>query len=85
MGIIEYMLGENLRTWRRARGMSQRALAERVGISTRMLALYERGERTPDGETLCAIADALNISLSTLFRPRRITKIELTHCCKLKF
>jgi transcriptional regulator with XRE-family HTH domain len=79
------MLGENLRTWRRARGLSQRAIAERVGISTRTLALYERGARTPDGETLCALAEALNISLSTLFTPRRITEIELTHCCKLKF
>jgi transcriptional regulator with XRE-family HTH domain len=79
------MLGENLRAWRRARGMSQRALANRVGISTRMLALYERGELTPDGETLCALADALDISLSTLFTPRLITNITLTHCCKIKF
>jgi len=74
-----------LRAWRRARGLSQRALAERVGISTRMLSLYERGARTPDGETLCALADALNISLSKLFTPRRITEITLTHCCKLDF
>jgi transcriptional regulator with XRE-family HTH domain len=79
------MIGENLRAWRRARGMSQRALAERVGISTRMLALYERGERTPDGETLCALADALNIPLSKLFTPRNINNITLTHCCKIKF
>jgi len=79
------MIGENLRAWRRARGMSQRALAERVGISTYMLALYERGERTPDGETLCALADALNISLSTLFTPRTIKEIKITHCCKIEF
>jgi transcriptional regulator with XRE-family HTH domain len=79
------MLGENLRAWRRARGLSQRALAERVGISARMLSLYERGARTPDGETLCALADALNISVSALFRTRRVTEITLTHCCKLDF
>jgi transcriptional regulator with XRE-family HTH domain len=65
--------------------MSQCALAERVSISTRMLALYERGERTPDGETFCALADALNIPLSTLFTPHSINKITLTHCCKIKF
>jgi ribosome-binding protein aMBF1 (putative translation factor) len=83
VGKIRCMLGANLRDWRRARGFSQRALAARVGISTRMLARYERGERYPDGKTLHALADALNISLSTLFTPRRITQITLTHCCKL--
>jgi transcriptional regulator with XRE-family HTH domain len=50
-----------------------------------MLARYERGERYPDDKTLHALADALNISLSTLFRTRRITEITLTHCCKLDF
>ncbi len=79
------MLGANLRGWRRARGLSQRALAERVGISTRTLSLYERGARYPDDKTLHALADALNISPATLLTPRLVTKITLTHCCKLKF
>jgi transcriptional regulator with XRE-family HTH domain len=79
------MLDANLRDWRRARGLSQRALAERVGISPRTLALYERGARFPDDRTLHALADALNISPATLLTPRIVTKITLTHCCKLKF
>ncbi len=79
------MLGANLRGWRRARGLSQRALAERVGISARMLAHYERGARYPDDKTLHALADALNISPAVLLTPSLVTKIELTHCCKLKF
>jgi transcriptional regulator with XRE-family HTH domain len=79
------MLGANLREWRRARGLSQRALAERVGITTRTLALYERGARYPDDKRLHALADALNISPAMLLTPRLVTKIELTHCCKLKF
>jgi len=65
--------------------MSQRALAERVGISTRMLARYERGERYPDDKTLHALADALNISPAMLLTPRIVSNITLTHCCKLKF
>jgi transcriptional regulator with XRE-family HTH domain len=79
------MLGENLRGWRRARGLSQRALAERVGISTRMLSLYERGARYPDDKTLHTLADALGILPATLLTPRFVTKVSLTHCCKLKF
>jgi len=79
------MLGENLRDWRRARGLSQRALAERVGTSARMLARYERGNRYPDDSTLHALADALDISTAALLTPRIATKITLTHGCKLKF
>jgi len=79
------MLGANLRDWRRARGLSRRALAERVGISTRTLALYERGNRYPDDKTLHALADALNISTDALLRSRIVTKITLTRCFKFKF
>ena len=77
------MLGENLRAWRRARGMSQRALAERVGINARMRAHYEREERSPDDRTLHALADALNISPAAPLTPRLVSKITLKHCCKL--
>jgi len=79
------MLGANLREWRRARGLSQRALAERVGITTRTLALYERGARYPDEKTLHALADALDISTHALLRPRIVSKITLKRCFKFKF
>ena len=79
------MLGENLRDWRRARRLSQRALAERVGISTRTLALCERGARFPDDRTLHALADALNILPAALLSPRIVTKITLKRCFKFKF
>jgi transcriptional regulator with XRE-family HTH domain len=79
------MLGANLRDWRRARGLSQRALAARVGISPRTLALYERGARFPNDRTLHALADAVDILPATLLTPRLVTKITLTHCCKLGF
>jgi len=79
------MLGANLRDWRRARGLSRRALAERVGISAHMLARYERGERYPDDKTLHALADALNISPAALLTPRLVSKITLKRCFKFKF
>jgi len=79
------MLGANLRDWRRARGLSRRALAERVGIRARTLARYERGERYPDEKTLHALADALNISPATLLTPRLVSNITLKRCFKFKF
>jgi transcriptional regulator with XRE-family HTH domain len=85
VGRIVWMLCANLRDWRRARGLSQRALAARVGISPRTLAFYERGARFPDDKTLHALADALDILPAALLTPRIVTKITLTHGCKLKF
>lgn len=59
--------GERLYKARKARGLSQTALGERVGLSQRMLSHYEGDP--PEGpplSTLSKIASALNVTVSYL-------------------
>src|SRR5215204_1442680 len=55
--------GDLLRCHRRARAMTQEALAERAGVSVRAISDLERGERThPYRETANLLADALGLT-----------------------
>lgn len=57
--------GERLRDLRKARGLSQKAAAEAVGVSVTGWQNYEGG-RLPRGEELTAIAANLGVSLDWL-------------------
>lgn len=52
-------LGTTIRTMRKGRGWTRRALAERTGISERFLADIETGKANPSILKLCEVADAL--------------------------
>lgn len=54
-------IGEMIRTRREARGMTQVQLAIAAGISPSAVGMYERGERTPKGEIVTALADVFNV------------------------
>ena len=47
---------------------TRRAFADSLGIQAPTYRTYERGERQPDFETLCAIAEATSTSLDHLIR-----------------
>lgn len=51
---------------RKRSGMSQKELAEKIGISRSAVGMYEAGEREPDFETLEALADTFNVNMDTL-------------------
>jgi transcriptional regulator with XRE-family HTH domain len=59
-------IARRLRQERQARGLSQAALAERSGVSPRMLALIEKAETNPSIATLAEIAAALGIGFGEL-------------------
>ena len=59
-------IGKNIRYHRELRGLTQAQLANLVGISSSTIAMYETAKREPDMDTLEAIADIFNISLSDL-------------------
>jgi len=59
-------LGQELKKRRTARGWSQAALAERVGVSTDYVSLLERGERLPAVNVLVRLAFALGASTDEL-------------------
>lgn len=58
----------NVRRLRNAVGMSQSALAERSGVSRRMLVAIEAGEKNVSLTTLDLIAEALGVAFSTLIQ-----------------
>jgi transcriptional regulator with XRE-family HTH domain len=61
------MVGENIKSLRAAAGISQRELADRVGISPSMLSLVEAGRREPSVKLLRDISRALQVPSATLF------------------
>jgi transcriptional regulator with XRE-family HTH domain len=55
-----------LRTLRRARKLTQRALANRCRIYAETVCVYENGKRSPTLKTAIRLAAALNVSLDEL-------------------
>lgn len=58
----------NVRSLRNTAGLSQAALAERSGVSRRMLVAIEAGEKNVSLTTLDLIAEALGVAFSTLIQ-----------------
>jgi len=62
-----FSLGAKLRAIRDERGLSQRELAHRSGLSANAISLIERDENSPSVSTLQSLASALNIKMSYFF------------------
>lgn len=60
--------GARLRAARDRRGMTQAQLAEAIGAYPSQISNYENGEKVPEGETMVALSDALDVSLDELAR-----------------
>lgn len=61
-------VSQNVRQLRHLGGLSQTALAERSGVSRRMLVAIEAGEKNVSLTTLDLIAEALGVAFSTLIQ-----------------
>lgn len=55
-----------LKELRIAKGMTQNELAKVIGYSSLSYARYEKGEREPDINTLCKLADYFEVSVDYL-------------------
>ena len=60
------LLGQRIREARKARGISLEELADQVGLQKESFRHIETGAGKPRLETLCAVADLLDISLDYL-------------------
>lgn len=60
-------VGDRLRSLRRAQGLSQRSLADQVGIDARTIGALENGRKAPTLDALFDIADALGVPVTSLF------------------
>ena len=63
---MSLMLGTKLADLRKRHGFSQEALAEKMGVSRQAVSKWERGESTPDTDTLIELAQLYNVSLDEL-------------------
>lgn len=57
---------ENLRLARERKGLSQKEVAEQIGVAKSTYSLYESGNREPNVQTIKKIADILSTSADEL-------------------
>lgn len=57
---------ENLKEARIKKGLSQKEVADNIGVAKSTYSLYESGNREPNVQTIKKIADFLNISVDEL-------------------
>ena len=81
--MTETQIGTRIREARRARGISQRQLAQQLNISVRTLRAYEQNKCVPDVVTLQQIATALDSPVSDFWRGEPTPKMPLMFVCKL--
>ena len=69
-----YAVAEQVTTQRKARGLSQKELAELTGTTQSAIARLESGGRPPRIDTLLRIAEALDCELIVDLRARTRTR-----------
>lgn len=70
-------IGEQIRKYRKEKGMTQEQLGAYVGVTTQAVSKWERGS-TPDAEIIPRIAQSLDISIDTLYgRSEETLTVEL--------
>lgn len=58
---------EGLRNIRQANGLTQTELAEQMGVTQSLVAMWERGAVLPSAEKLPRLADLLGCSIDALY------------------
>ena len=64
--MIQQTIAETMKHWRKVRGLTQRALAERTGLHYVQTARMELAQGNPTINTLVRVAEALDITLVEL-------------------
>ena len=63
---MKLSLGDNIRTFRRAKDMTQEQLAEQLGVSFQSVSRWENGTTYPDMELLPALARIFSVTVDAL-------------------
>lgn len=67
------IFADNITSLRKQRGLSQYDLADKTGISRRMICHYENEGMIPPVDRLQALASALEVPVSKLFEDKKVT------------
>ena len=60
------MLNENIKAFRKSRGLSQEGLAIKLNVVRQTISKWEKGLSVPDSEMLISLSEALETPVSTL-------------------
>ena len=63
---MKYKIGNRIRKYREALGISQKQLAELIGVSNGRVSNWEQGINRPDADMLAELCRALKVSPSSL-------------------
>lgn len=63
---LKYELGSQIRRFREARKLSQKELAQLIGVSNSRISNWEQGINRPDADTIVSLCKALAVSPSEL-------------------
>jgi transcriptional regulator with XRE-family HTH domain len=64
---IAEVIGERIKAKREQNGVTQKGLAEKVGITPSAINQFEKGEKKPSSPVLARIAEELGVSTDYLF------------------
>ena len=67
---MKYEIGNRIRKYREAHGLSQMELAQLIGVSNGRISNWEQGLNRPSADILAALCTALNVSPSALLDVR---------------
>ncbi len=67
---MKYEIGARIRKYREMCGLSQKELAQKIGVSNSRVSNWEQGINRPDADILADICKALNVSPSELLDVR---------------
>lgn len=67
-----YITGETIRTLREARGITQKQLAEELGVTDKAVSKWETGRGLPDVTLLEPLAQSLRVSLAELLAGEQV-------------
>ena len=60
------MLNENIRAFRKSKGLSQQELAVKLNVVRQTVSKWEQGRSVPDSDMLISLSEVLEIPVSTL-------------------
>ena len=74
----EMRMKTNIRQIRKARGLTQKQLADMIDVSESIISQYENGRKSPSNETLLKLGEALDCSVSDILDDRKALNFALS-------
>lgn len=74
---MKYEIGAKIRYFRELRGLNQKELASRIGVSNSRISNWEQGINRPDADILVLLCQALEVSADELL-DMNVSNMQLT-------